>query len=77
LPFYGRGAKIKEMIEWVAGEGKTVPNTVWQLNNNFVVLAVEDILSMLNNEGCLELGHLRGLATSSDAAILQDVPKDV
>jgi hypothetical protein len=29
LPFPGRGAKIEEMIDWVAGEVKIVPDTVW------------------------------------------------
>jgi hypothetical protein len=29
LPFPDRGTKIEEMIEWVAGEVKTVPDTVW------------------------------------------------
>jgi hypothetical protein len=28
-----------QMIEWVAGEVRTVPDTVWQLNNNFTILA--------------------------------------
>jgi hypothetical protein len=32
---------------------------------------------MLNGEGCQELGHLRGLAASSDATALQDVLEDV
>jgi hypothetical protein len=45
--------KVEKMIEWVAGEVKTVPDTVWQLNDNFTVLAVEGVLNMLNNEGCL------------------------
>jgi hypothetical protein len=29
LPFPGKGAKVEEMIEWVVGEVKTVPDTVW------------------------------------------------
>jgi hypothetical protein len=32
---------------------------------------------MLSNEGCQELGHLRELAASHDASVLQDVPDDV
>jgi hypothetical protein len=52
LPFPGKGTKIEEMIELVVREVKLVPDTVWQLNNNFTVLDVESILSMLNNEGC-------------------------
>jgi hypothetical protein len=28
LPFPGKGAKVEEMIGWVAGEVKTVPDTV-------------------------------------------------
>jgi hypothetical protein len=58
-------------------EVKTVPDTVWQLNDNFTILVVEGILSMLNNKGSQELGRLHRLAASSDAAILQDVPEDV
>jgi hypothetical protein len=34
-------------------------NTVWQLNDNFVILAIEGVLNMLNDEGCQELGRLR------------------
>jgi hypothetical protein len=67
----------EEMIYWVAGEVLIVTNTVWQLNDNFGILAIEGVLSMLNNEGCQELSHLCKLATSSDASILQDVPDDV
>jgi hypothetical protein len=33
-------------------------NTVWQLNDNFVILAIEGVLNMLNDEGCQELGRL-------------------
>jgi hypothetical protein len=32
---------------------------------------------MLNGEGCQELGHLHGLAASSEATVLQDVPDDM
>jgi hypothetical protein len=32
---------------------------------------------MPSNEGCQELGHLRELAASHDASVLQDVPDDV
>jgi hypothetical protein len=49
LPFPDRGVKIEEMIDWVAGEVTTASDTIWQLNDNFVVLAVEGILSMLNS----------------------------
>jgi hypothetical protein len=77
LPFPGKGAKVEEMIEWVVGEVKMVSNTVWQLNDNFAMLAVEGILNMLNNKGCQELGRLHELATSSDAAVLQNVSEDV
>jgi hypothetical protein len=69
--------KIEEMLDWVAGEVTTVPDTVWQLNNNFTVLAVKGVLSMLNSKGYQELGRLGELATSSDASVLQHVPNDV
>jgi hypothetical protein len=29
LPFPDKGAKIEEMVDWVAGEVKTVPDTIW------------------------------------------------
>jgi hypothetical protein len=54
-----------------------VPDTIWQLNDNFTVLVVEGVLNMLNGEGCQELSRLHELAASSDATALQDVPKDV
>jgi hypothetical protein len=46
------------MIDWVVGEVKAVLDTVWQLNDNFTVLGIEGILSMLNHEGYQELGRL-------------------
>jgi hypothetical protein len=69
LPFPGRGAKIEEMIDWVAGEVKTMLDTVWQLNDIFAVLAIKGVLSMLNDKGCQELGR--------NAAVLQNVPEDM
>jgi hypothetical protein len=60
-----------EMIDWVAEEVKTVPDIVWQLNNNFTVLTIEGVLSMLNGEGCQELGCFHELTASSDATVLQ------
>jgi hypothetical protein len=54
-----------------------VLDTVWQLNDNFVVLAIKGVLNMLNNEGCQELGRLHELAASSDTAALKNVPKKV
>jgi hypothetical protein len=77
LPFPGKGTKIEEMIDWVAGEVKTMLDTVWQLNDNFAVLGIEGVLTMLNDKGCQELGQLHDLAASHDAAVLQDVPEDV
>jgi hypothetical protein len=68
-----RGAKVEEMIDWIVGEERTVPNTVWQLNDNFVVLDIEGVLNMLSNEGCQELSRLSELVASQDASVLQDV----
>jgi hypothetical protein len=65
------------LIDWVAGEVKTVPDTVWQLKDNFVVLAIEGILNMLSTEGCQELSHLRGLSASNDASAVQNVHDDL
>jgi hypothetical protein len=66
LPFPDKGAKVEEMINWVVGEVKAVPDTVWRLNDNFAVLGIEGVLSMLNGEGCQELGWLCDLAGSRD-----------
>jgi hypothetical protein len=52
LSFPDKGAKVEEMIHWVVGEVKVVPNTVWQLNDNFTILGIEAVLNMLNGEGC-------------------------
>jgi hypothetical protein len=56
---------------------KVVPDIVWWLNNNFIILGIEGILNMLNGEGCQELGQLCDLATSRDAVVLEDVPEDM
>jgi hypothetical protein len=52
LPFPDRGAKVEEIIGWVVGEVKVVPDTVWRLNDNFTILGIEGALNMLNGEGC-------------------------
>jgi hypothetical protein len=52
LPFPDRGAKVEEIIDWVVGEVKVVPDTVWRLNDNFTILGIEGVLNMLNGEGC-------------------------
>jgi hypothetical protein len=70
LPFPTKSAKVEELIDWVAGEVKNVSDTVWQLNDNFAISAIEGVLNMLNDEGCQELGHLHGLAASCDASIV-------
>jgi hypothetical protein len=54
---------------------KAVPGTVWQLNDNFIILSVEGVLNMLNGEGCQELGRLHDMAFSHDATVLEDVPE--
>jgi hypothetical protein len=55
---------VEEMIDWVVGEVRTVPDTMWQLEGNFAILGIEGILNMLSNEGCQELSHLHELAAS-------------
>jgi hypothetical protein len=37
---------VEEMIDWVVGEVKAVPDTVWRLNDNFTILGIEGVLSM-------------------------------
>jgi hypothetical protein len=56
LPFPSKGVKVEERIDLVAGEVKTVLDTIWQLNDSFTMLGVKGILSMLNNEGWRQLG---------------------
>jgi hypothetical protein len=34
-----------------------VPDTVWWLNDNFAILAIEGVLNMLHGEGCQELSR--------------------
>jgi hypothetical protein len=77
LPFPDKGMKVEEMIDWVVGEVRAVLDTVWWLNDNFTILGIEGVLSMLNGEGCRELSQLHDLAASHDVAVLEDVPEDV
>jgi hypothetical protein len=77
LPFPDKCAKVEEMIDWVVGEVKVVLDIVWRLNANFAILGIKGVLSMLNDEGCQELGRLHNLAGSCDAAVLEDIPMDV
>jgi hypothetical protein len=67
LPFPAKNVKVKDLIDWVGEE----------VNNNFIVLAIEGVLNMLNNTGYQELSQLRGLATSSDTSVVENVPNDV
>jgi hypothetical protein len=77
MPFPNKGVMVEEMIDLIAEEVKAVPDTVWRLNDNFVVLGIEGVLNMLHGEGCHELGRLRDLVVSRDAMVLKDVPEDV
>jgi hypothetical protein len=65
------------MFEWVVGEVKAVPDTVWRLNNNLTVLGINGVLKMLNGEGCQEIVRLRDLVGSYDATFLENVLEDV
>jgi hypothetical protein len=77
LPFPDKGAKVEEVIDWIVREVKVVPDTIWRLNDNFTILGTKGVLSMLNGEGCQELGRLHDLASSRDTVVLEDVPEDV
>jgi hypothetical protein len=77
MPFYDRGVRVDKMFDWVVGEVKAVPDTVWWLNENFVVLGIKCVLSMLNGKGCQEMGRLRDLDGSHDATVVENVPKGV
>jgi hypothetical protein len=77
LPFPDKGVKVEEMIDWVVREVKAVSDTIWHLNDNFVVLAIEGVLNMLNDEVCQDLNRLHDLAASRDVVILEDVAEDV
>jgi hypothetical protein len=77
LPFPNKGVNVVEMMDWVIGEVKAVPDNLWRLNDNFAVLGIKGVLSMLNGDGCQELSRLRDLAASRDDTVLEDVPEDV
>jgi hypothetical protein len=77
LPFLDLNAKVEKLIDRVVGEVKIALDIVWQLNDNFVILSIEGVMNMLNGTGCPELSHLRGLAASSNASIVENVPNDV
>jgi hypothetical protein len=78
MPVLDKGVKVEEMIDWVVRKVKAVSDTVWRLNDNFTVLDIGGVLSMLNGEGCQELGRrLCDLAGSHDATVLENVPQDV
>jgi hypothetical protein len=47
LPFPNKGAMVEEMIDWVVGEVKAVPDIVWWLSDNFTVLGIEGVLNIL------------------------------
>jgi hypothetical protein len=70
LPFPTWNAKVEELIDWASWEVKIMPDTMWQLSDYFVVLAIEGVLNMLNDVGCQELSHPRWLAASSDASVM-------
>jgi hypothetical protein len=37
MPFPEKGIIVEKMIDWVGEEIKAVPDTVWWLNNNFII----------------------------------------
>jgi hypothetical protein len=77
LPFPTRNALVENYIDRFMEMVRAMLGTVWQLNDNFVVLAIEGILNMLCSTGCQELSRLHELAASSDAFITDDVPTEV
>jgi hypothetical protein len=77
LPFPARNAPVESYINWLEEEVKMVPGTVWQLNDNFVILAIECVLNMLGGASCEELPKFRELAASSNASVIEDVPIEV
>jgi hypothetical protein len=77
LPFPAKGTKVGEVIDQVVREVRVVLDTVWRLNDNFVILGIEGVLNMLHGEGCQELSRLRDLAASRDAVVLENVPEGI
>jgi hypothetical protein len=71
--------KVEEVIDWVVGEVKAMPtDTVWRLNDNFIILSIEGVLSMLNGEGHQEVSHFTTwlvLATLQFWKMFKDVHK--
>jgi hypothetical protein len=56
---------------------KSLSGVFRQLNDNFVVLAIEGVLNMLRSSGCRDLSALYQLVNSSDASVVEDVPAEV
>jgi hypothetical protein len=77
FPVPARSAKVEDWIDWVGEEVRVVLGTVWQLNDNFVFLAIEGVPNMLHDAGCQELSQLRELAVSGNVSIVKNVPTDV
>jgi hypothetical protein len=50
---------------------------MWQLNDNFIMLAIEGVLSMLHGTDCQQLPKLRELAVPSNVSVIEDVPVEV
>jgi hypothetical protein len=49
LPIPTKNAPVENYIDWFEKKVKAVSGVVWQLNNNFVVLAIEGVLNMLHS----------------------------
>jgi hypothetical protein len=68
---------VDEMFDCIVGEVIAVMDTIWRLNDNFIVFSIKGVLSMLNGKGCQEMGQLHDLVGSCDAMVLENVPDDV
>jgi hypothetical protein len=72
-----QNAPVDDYIGWFEEEVKAVSRAVWQLNDNFVVLAIEGVLNMLHSSDCQELSVLHDLGALSDTSVIEDIPGEV
>jgi hypothetical protein len=77
LMFPPKSAPNEDFFSWFEDEVKSLSGVFRQLNDNFVVLAIEGVLNMLRSSGCRDLSALYQLVNSSDASVVEDVPAEV
>jgi hypothetical protein len=70
-------ASVSDFLEWFWAEVEAMPTTFAECNESTTCYVLIGILQMLAGEVCEHLLKLKELATSCDASLLQDFPKDI